>query len=76
MTASPQKAFSRSAQLAKTPITAPQKHYLAWQRVSMFWVGAGTESVAQEANDGAKSLAVSGALPLSAGLFVSTVIHG
>lgn len=66
MTQSPFKAFSRSAQLA-TNYTL-QKHYLAWQCLSLFWVDAGTESLSQEANDGAKSLAVianDSTLPLS-----------
>ncbi len=67
MTLSPRKAFSRSAQLAKTPITAPRSTIKSGS-VSMFWVGGGTKSLAQEASDGARSLAVmatDGTLPVS-----------
>lgn len=68
MTQSPRKAFSHSAQLAKTPITAPKR---TTQPGSVFWVDVGKKSLVQEASYRAKSLAgVANDCHCLAGLFL------
>ena len=65
---SPQKAFSHGVQLDRTPIAAPKGSTQIGSGLGCFLVGAGTKSLAQEANEGTKSLAIKGndsTLPLS-----------